>query len=228
MRRVSLTLFRDVLVLMLAMLVGMGSMSTVVAQGETPETLQQEATPQVGTLTFPLTPDPALCTVEPRDIDELLDLWFPVEGTPAAAVAAVVEESPTEVTVPLGQPADDEEISAIYATVHEVFSCFEAGDFGRAIALFTDDLALEFTPDPGQTREDVTAFLEAEPGPQTEISSLIIAISDVMVLEDGRVGAFVVDRCPQGDATAYVIFEQEQDGDRWLVDEVIEFSTGEE
>jgi hypothetical protein len=227
MRRVSLTL--SLVVFMLALLIGMSSMGAVAAQGETPETLQQEATPQVGGLTFPLEADPALCTVEPRDTDELLDVWFPTEGTPAATVAAVVEESPTEVTIPLGQPADDEEISAIYATVHEVFSCFEAGDFGRALALFTDDLALQFTPDPGQSREDVTAFLEATPIPEEGGGeSQIIAITDVMVLEDGRIGAFVVDRGPQGDATAYAIFEQEQDGDRWLVDEVIGFSSGEE
>lgn len=223
MRRVSLTL--SLVMLVLATLAGMGGMSAVAAQGETAETLQQEATPQVGGLTFPLEADPALCTVEPRDTAELLDLWFPAEGTPAAAV---VEESPTEVTVPLGQPADDEEISAIYATVHEVFSCFEAGDFGRATALFTDDLVRQFGPGPEESREDVTALLEATPTPEEGGGeSQIIAITDVMVLEDGRIGAFVVDRGPQGDATAYAIFEQEQDGDRWLVDEVIEFSTGE-
>jgi len=43
-----------------------------------------------------------------------------------------------------------------------------------------------------------------------------------MLLDDGRVGAFAVDE----EGTAYVIFEQT--GDRWLVDEVIEFSSGEE
>jgi hypothetical protein len=216
MRRLSIVVF------VLAMLVGMGSMNSVVARGETPETIQQEATPQVGTLTFPMEPDPLLCTIEPRSTEDLLGLWFSEDGTPVT----ITQEVPDEVTIPLGPAADDEEISAIYATVHELFSCFAAGDFPRATSLFTDDLARQFGPGPEATEEEVTAFLEAEPVPETGVGSLIIAITDVMELEDGRVGAFVVDRGVQGDTTAYVIFEQ--DGDRWLVDEVIEFSTGEE
>ncbi len=218
MRRVSLTF--SLVVLVLAMLVGMGGMISVAAQGETPETLPQEATPHVGTLTFPLTPDPALCMVEPRSTDELLGLWFTEDGTPVT----VTEEVPTEVTIPLGPAAEDEEISAIYATVHELFSCFAAGDFPRATALFTDNLIRQFGPEPGETREDVTAFLETEPVPESpDVTGFIVAITDVMELEEGRVGAFVVGRGPEGDSTVYAIFAYE--GERWLVDEVIEFST---
>lgn len=217
MRRLSLYVF------VLAMLLGMSSMTSVVAQGETPESLQQEATPQIGTLTFPLTPDPALCTIEPRSTEDLLGLWFTEDGTPVT----ITQQVPAEVTIPLGPAADDEEISAIYATVHELFSCFAAGDFPRATSLFTDDLAQQFGPGPEATEEEVTALLEAEPVPESpEVTGFIVAITDVMELEDGRVGAFVVDRGPQGDTTAYVIFAYE--GERWLVDEVIEFSTGEE
>lgn len=104
MRRLSLYVF------VLAMLLGMSSMTSVVAQGETPESLQQEATPQIGTLTFPLTPDPALCTIEPRSTEDLLGLWFTEDGTPVT----ITQQVPAEVTIPLGPAADDEEISAIY------------------------------------------------------------------------------------------------------------------
>ncbi len=114
-------------------------------------------------------------------------------------------------------------MAGVTATVHEVFSCFAAGDAPRAYALFTDDLARQFGPEPGQTREDAIAFVEATPvqAPEEE-QGRILAITDVMLLDNGRVGAFVVDEA----GTAYVIFEQT--GDRWLVDEVIEFSFGEE
>ena len=50
-----------------------------------------------------------------------------------------------------------------------------------------------------------------------------IAITDIME-EDGRIGAFTVGRGAEGDSTAFVIFAYE--GDRWLIDEVIELSTG--
>lgn len=84
---------------------------------------------------------------------------------------------------------------------------------------------LQFSPDPGQTREDVAAFIEATPIAEPDTGIELVAITDVMLLEDGRVGAFVVDR-EQTIQTVYVIFEQS--GDRWLVDEVIEFTSGEE
>ncbi len=184
----------------------------------------QDATPAANG--FPLTADPALCTVEPRDVDELLDIWFPPNGTPEAT-PAVAAELPTEITIPLGEPADDDTVAGVTLTVHEVFSCFAAGDYRRVAALFTDDLARQFGPGPEETWEQVTAFLEATPVPEAGAGgSQIVAITDVMLLGDGRVGAFVVDRGPEGTHTAYAIFEQAED--RWLVDEVIEFSPGAE
>lgn len=215
----------SIVVLMLVMLAGMGSMTSSVA-AQAVATPEEEATPQVGGLTFPLTPDPELCVVEPRASDELLDLWFAEEGSPAAEAVAA-EQSPNEVTIPVGEPAEDEIISSVYATIHEVFSCFAAGDFPRATSLFTDDLVRQFGPEPGATREEAAAFLEAEPVPEApDVTGFVVAITDVMVLEDGRVGAFVVDRYPQGDSTVYAIFEY--NGERWLVDEVIEFIAAEE
>lgn len=184
----------------------------------------QEGTPAAGENAFPLVADPALCTGEPRSTDDLLDLWFPEGGSPVAEATDGEDEPPTEVTIPVGAPVDDEAVMAgVTATIHEVFSCFAAGDVPRAYALFTDDLARQFGPEPGQTREDAIAFVEATPVPAPEEEQgRILAITDVMLLDDGRVGAFVVDEA----GTAYVIFEQT--GDRWLVDEVIEFSFGEE
>jgi hypothetical protein len=177
--------------------------------------------PASGAHEFPLVADPALCTGEPRDTEELLNLWFPVDGTP---VVGSWDEMPTEATIPLGPRIEDEAIiAAVTTTVHEVFSCFAAGDVGRAFARFTDDLSTQFGPEPGTSREDAQAFLEATPMPEApEEQTQILAITDVMQLEDGRVGAFAVDEV----GTAYVIFEQV--GDRWLVDEVIEFSFGDE
>lgn len=200
----------------------------------------QEATPGVGLATpgagledeaaqtsaepeFPLAADPALCTVEPRLTEDLLDIWYPPDGTPAAA-ADITEELPTEVTIPLGEPIDDDSIVAgVTTTVHEVFSCFAAGDYARATALFTDNLVATFGPGPDETREDAAGFLEASPVPEPEEEQTqILAITDVMLLDDGRVSAFAVDEV----GTAYVIFEQH--GDRWLVDEVFEFSFGDD
>ena len=40
----------------------------------------QDTTPVVGVDRFPITPDPADCTREQRDADELLALWYAPDG----------------------------------------------------------------------------------------------------------------------------------------------------
>ena len=180
----------------------------------------QDATPKPAADEFPISPDPADCQVEPRTVDELIALWY---GPGGSAVATPAEEAAaTEVSIPIGSPADEATTADIVATVREVFACFETGDFLRATALFTDDLARIFGPGPGVSEEDARAFLAA-PEPATEAeASLIVAIADVMVLADGRVGAFVVDRsADDGTHVGYVVLEHQ--GDRWLADEDIEF-----
>jgi hypothetical protein len=216
MPRFRVVLF-SLIALVVAMLAVAGSVPLAIAQDATPETVPHD---------FPLVPDPALCTGEPGDTQALLDLWFP-EGSPVAE-AATTEDSPNEVTIPVGQAADEATTDAITTTVYELFSCFAAGDFLRAYAYFTDDLARQFGPEPGTTREDAAAFVEASPVPAAEgEQGAILAVTDAMILDDGRVGAFVVDTSVDGTFTVYAIFEEQEDG-RYLVDEVIEFSSDEE
>ena len=168
---------------------------------------------------YPVTPDPADCAVAPRDPDDLLALWYD-DGTLIASPAA--EDAPAEATIPLGEPADADTVAAIEETVLAVFGCFAAGDFLRATAYFTDDLAANYGPEPGTPEDDARAFLEADPEPEGN-EGRILAITDVMALGDGRVGAFVVEETG-GDPpfSSYVLFVEE-DG-AWLVDELIEFS----
>jgi hypothetical protein len=188
----------------------------------------QDGTPVVDD-GFPIVADPSLCTVEPRDSEALLDLWFPPDATPIAADTGT-DAVPADATIPIGEPLAPMEtiVVGITMTVQEVLACFSAGDFARATALFTEDLVATFAADfgPEETREVVAAFLEDAPVPEAGAEPIeLLAITNVMLLEDGRVGAFVVDREVVEDqaytSTVYVVFEQ--GGNRWLVDEVVEF-----
>jgi hypothetical protein len=175
---------------------------------------------------FPISPDPARCTVEEADVEQLLGYWYDAEGTPVVLDPQATPEAGLEmmaIPVPIGELADDATRTAVIEAVTEVFSCFAAGDVLRAYALFTENLARQFGPEPGTPREDAEAFLTMEPQPEAEEEqSLIVAITDVMILVDGRVGAFVIERFAGEDSTGYAIFVEQED--RWLVDEIIEFS----
>jgi hypothetical protein len=163
------------------------------------------------------------CDVEPRTGEELLALWHGPDGMPIGSWATpVAEEDAAEIAIPIGETADAVTTAAIMAVGREVFACFDSGDFLRAFALFSDNLASSFGPEPGTTFEDAQAFVNApaEPSPPEEESE-IVAIPDAMVLADGRVGAFLVERYADTDAVSFVIFVQ-KDG-AWLAEEVAEF-----
>ena len=193
----------------------------IVAMGGLTPATAQEATPLAGT--------GVACDVEPRSADELLALWYgdadTSDATPVSGGEGRTEAEPStaaEVTIPLGEPADAETVAAVTQTIDLVFACFASGDVLRAYALFTDDLATLFGPEPGTPREEAEAFLAGDLGEDDEgEESQVIAVASVMMLGDGRVSTFVVDRYAAGDAVTYVVFE-EVDG-RWLADEVVEF-----
>ncbi len=184
----------------------------------------QDATPEAGAMAFPITPDPAACQVEPRSTDELLALWYTPEGSPVPAATPTWGAQTTSLTLPVGPPADQATSLEVVGTISEVFGCFASGDFVRATALFTDDLVRGFGGEPGTTAEEARAFLEMTPeaGMEGDGQERVIAITDVMDLGDGRIGAFVVDESGGQLDTVYAIFERQED--RWLVDEIIDFA----
>jgi hypothetical protein len=184
----------------------------------------QDATPEAGAMAFPITPDPAECQVEPRTTEELLALWYTPEGSPVPAATPTWGAQTTSLTLPVGPPADEATTHEVVGVVSEVFGCFAAGDFVRATALFTEDLVRSFGGEPGTTIEDARAFLETTPeaGMEGGGDERLIAITDIMDLGDGRVGAFVVDESGGQLDTVYAIFERQDD--RMLVDEIIDFA----
>ena len=200
-----------------ALLLTLGMALPTAAQDATPA-----ATPAALPSSFPITADPGQCLVAPRGVDELLGIWFTPEGTPLAAATPVV--GATFVTLPVGPAADEATRQAVIATVGEVFACFAAGDFLRATALFSDDLVRGFGAEPGTTIEEVRAFLALPPTPIEGDMGRIIGISDVMLLEDGRVAAIIMNEVDQTGArldAAYVLFDREDD--RWVADEIVDF-----
>jgi hypothetical protein len=177
--------------------------------------LAQEAT--LTPITLPVTPDPALCRVAPRPIADFTR-FLGTPATLAANSATPAASSSTTFVPPQGEPADPTTIAAVATTAVEIFACYNAGDFRRATALWTDAFVAQVFLNPPPTEEEIEN-IAASPVPRSpDEADQILALRDVVVLPDGRVGAFVDLQFPEGLQTQYGILVQE--GDRYLLDDV--------
>lgn len=164
-----------------------------------------------------VSPDPAACRVTPRTLDDLRGfLPSPAdEGTPSAIAA------PPSPVPPEGVPADPEIVEAITAVTYELYACLNANDFLRVFALYTDGYMTRSFVSEDIAPEAIDLFgtpIPAEPADKRTS----VAVRDVQVLDDGRIGALVVSRSPYADGadvpTYYIFVEQEG---RYLVDDIV-------
>ena len=177
------------------------------------------------TISLPVTPDPADCTAEPVTIEELLGLIgaTPIPGTPSPEMYEERVATPAAFTLPEGEPADEETVAAVTASLYEALACLNTGNFLIGFAFFSDDFQRRDLQEFPITEADV-AFLEATPQAlPADMHASLLAVREARVLEDGRVGALVETIFPDeapGPQVDFIFFVQE-DG-RWLLDEIIE------
>jgi len=177
------------------------------------------------------TPEPDLtlprCTVEPRDLDATIALWFDASGKPAATPTAI---PPIDAdTLVEGAPVDDATLTAITETTQEWLSCMEvAQQYLRGFSLVTDKLLAQFGPDvtnPAQdTPDEVRALLEkqmeATPTAGTErVTSLkpFEGPRKPRTLDDGRIGAI----WSFGGDRVFLVYQKQADG-KWLIDDAVD------
>jgi len=181
----------------------------------------QDATPRDA-------PSPDECTVAPRSIaslEALADLNAPEPGD------FIDETLATPGTIPAGQPADPETVTAVSGAVRQLIACSNARDPLRRLALFSD---ASLKPTFARGPSDAFVRLAATPAIPlpAEIRVSIVSIADVQLLADGRVRATVsVDNPtthshgPLGEELAgqqtlevvTLVFVQESG--RWLIDD---------
>ena len=180
-------------------------------------TVTQSATP----LADPFGPGPEECRIDPRPLDELRALVGNTEAegaTPAAGAATpdgVVSFPPVE--LPAGTPADAATAAAVTSTVRQRYACLNAGDLGRYLAVFSDDVLRR----PGTLNRLAAGLVAdggaAEPEPRDVSQRVHFAgLFHVRVLPDGRVVAIA----PPGFLGVPERFDFIRVGDRWLIDEI--------
>jgi hypothetical protein len=175
------------------------------------------------------TPNPEECTAEPRSIDDLLL----VVGSPPPAGSgednsAARAASPEPFDLPAGEPADEETVAGVTATIRQIFACQNAGEALRGMSRVTDEF-IRTQVGYQVYDEDTLAFLQASPVPLSEEQQVQLhGIREITRHADGRVGALVdyfapaaPPESPLGWETDLWIFEQQPDGE-WHLDESIE------
>lgn len=165
------------------------------------------------------------CRVEPRSADELFALLSLAEGAEQAAPAAR-----TPVPAPPWTAADKETAAAAEATAREWVACINADDNLRIAALMTDAALARFFAGAmvaADQLEEAQAMLAGTPTPRAEEEQArLVSVSDVAVLEDGRIVALAVINepalRPRGQETLLLVFDPT--GERFLIDDVVQFS----
>jgi len=185
--------------------------------------LAQEGTPESEGAENPRLVAPSECVAEPRAYDDIAAiLALDGEGVPPPAM--------TQITPPLGDIADVETSISIKEAARQVLACFNAGDIPRAAGLMTENGVRRaywgLTIDE-ENRQLARARIAATLEPRTEEALVrLITVTDVSVLPDRRIAAFVVLNepllPPAGPETLLFIFTNENG--RWFVDDWIDFS----
>ena len=185
--------------------------------------LAQEGTPEADGAENPRLVAPSECVAEPRAYEDIATvLALDSEGVPPPAM--------TQITPPLGDIADVETSISIKEAARQVLACFNAGDIPRAAGLMTENGVRRaywgLTIDE-ENRQLARTRITAPPQARTEEALVrLITVTDVSLLPDGRIAAFVVLNepllPPSGPETLLFIFANENG--QWLVDDWIDFS----
>lgn len=158
------------------------------------------------------TPDAPACTVRPIDPARI--------GAMIGGIVTVA--TPAAVAASAGSPVDAAVAAAVAATVRESVACVNANQPLRWFALFTDRyLVRRF----GGANADDLGHLIAAATRSPSIAApddqlVVIDVTDVRTLADGRVAAVVVTANRNAAFADQLTFVEI--GGRWLIDEVVE------
>lgn len=198
-------------------IVGLALVSLLVVPGIA---VAQQATPAV----TPDIPRPEECTVAPRTVAELQTLFAtPVTPTPPA--------SPSPTGLPTGTPVDAATAAAVKAAIREFIACFNAGDFWRQMATYSDRfvqvyLQTYISPGTGVTQEIYDYYATPQPAP-TQHRTALLAVDNIVRIPDGRVAAVVVAQDPASKvAPGRTIVYLVNNGSRWQIDAFVYMQSG--
>ncbi len=164
---------------MLAALLMATAAMPAAAQSATPA-----ATPAGAPYSLPDVPDPALCDTEPISREALNGA---IEGD-ASATPVPFRNG----VVPEGEPANPDQVAAVYGMVRRLVACYSAGELLRAYAMFTPGYFHRVFGKQGAYTDAAYDSLSTPQPADADERVKILAIENIRVLTDGRIGATVI------------------------------------
>lgn len=171
----------------------------------------------------PVAPDPELCTLEPKSIED-------IEALMEARGDATATPEPTAVPDPFVMPEgfsllEDERIE-IEKDLIRAIACVNTGDPLKVFATYTDRYVVELVDRLGGLSDEVIAGLLTVRALDEEVWLQIIRFDDLVLLNDGRALVIVTGEDPADDQppSPRAFYLEEVQSGRWLVDEVIEIN----
>ncbi len=133
-----------------------------------------------GTVTLPLAPDPARCTIEPRSFEDVQAVWEASIASPVPAPDPIPDDL-------RGTPADEETVAIVTELIVNVLACAANGNDGlRDAAYLTDEHLRDNVT--GLSDEEFAQWYTESPVPSLpENWIMLYAVHNVEVLEDGRI-----------------------------------------
>lgn len=174
-------------------------------------------------VTDQMSPTAEQCTVEPASTDEVADSLINAE--PSAEL--VLTDNQLVAIAATGPPAQGV-IDGVLATLTQFWACNNAGNRPAMVAVFTaqgiaDLYSIDLDVDDAELRAVVAAALTpGEPRPADELSG-IDGIVSIVMLDDGRVAALVVNTDPRvaGGSQVLDLVIMVNQGGAYLIDNFI-------
>ncbi|MBX3071687.1 MAG: hypothetical protein KF883_14370 [Thermomicrobiales bacterium] len=176
---------------------------------------------QASAQTFPVTPDPALCTLQPRSIDDVAALVDEASAAPARPL-------PTVVPVPFEMPEGFALVENVRVEVEKdllrAIGCINTGDPLKVFATYTDRYVVELVERLGGMTDVVISGLQTVREIDEANWLQIVSVERSILLPDGRALVIVIGDDPADDQPpgARAFFLTEVLPGRWLIDEVVE------
>jgi hypothetical protein len=163
----------------------------------------------------PVAPNPELCTLEPVSIERLLSII----ATPTDAVQPDEFPEGTPVTLPAGDPVDEETQQRVEESMTINIACINTGDPLLQLAVYSEEGMKRLLGTTEDLSDEQIAGLQTPTPLQESAWTVIYEVSEAIDLGDDGVAIRIVgdDPVEDGPPVPILFILVEQDG-HWLID----------